>query len=119
MNYSYIDITKTSKNFRDVASDLLHSNTKSFNTYINYFRSFCDDNPIIQDIIKPIKECNFNSKEWYNNAIEQRSSFIGSGDITLPTDKISALKVIYDLLWSANALDTLLSLGHATMFAKK
>ncbi|WP_025727756.1 hypothetical protein [Heyndrickxia ginsengihumi] len=119
MNYSYEKITKISREFRDLAGDLLRSDIDTFQTNINFFRAFCDEEEILIEILKPIKEREYDTNQWYENALNQNSSFIGSGDATLPQNKLDALKVIYDMLWSENALNTLLNFGHATMFAQK
>lgn len=118
MNYSYEELNRISTDFRDLAGDLLRADTDNFNSAINFFKSFCNENEIIQEILKPIKERNFDSQEWYETSIQQRSSMVGSGDATLPHNKLDALRAIYDMLWNENALNILLDFGHSTMFKK-
>ena len=118
MMKSYEELNRISRNFRDVATDLMRSDYNTFNTAINFFRSYCNDEPVIQEILAPVIERPFDSTEWFNQAIESEQSIVGSGDATLPTNKLDALKTIYDLLWDENAQHKLISLGHATMFKR-
>lgn len=119
MNSTYQKYTKISREFRDISGDLLRSDYNTFETSINFFKSFCNENEVIQEILQPILNNPFNSQEWYDNAINSQSSMVGSGDATLPLNKIDALKAIYDMLWSDNALNTLMNFGHSTMFTSK
>lgn len=115
---SYEELNRISRNFRDVAGDLMRSDTDSFDTAINFFRSFCDDESVIQDILAPIKERTFDSWSWYNQALDSDQGMVGSGNATLPNNKLDALKAIYDILWNEEAGNVLLNFGHATMFKR-
>lgn len=119
MNLNYDEITKTSREFRDVAGDLLRSGYNGFNSALNFFKSFCEESKVIQEILTPIIEREFDTYEWYQNAISSQSSFRGSGNATLPNNRLDAYKVAYDLLWDENALGALLNFGHSTMFKEK
>ncbi|OCA87332.1 hypothetical protein [Pseudobacillus wudalianchiensis] len=119
MSQSYQELTKISREFKDLSGDLLRSTTSTFDSSLNFLKSFCEENEVIQEILKPIVENEYDTNQWFEKAVNQRSSMVGSGDATLPNKKIDALKVIYDLLWSTNPQDTLIHFGHATMFTKK
>jgi hypothetical protein len=68
--------------------------------------------------LTPIKENQFDTNNWFEEATEQRSSMVGSGDGTLPSNKLDALTAIYTLLWKPDALNWLLGYGHSVMFSK-
>lgn len=119
MTYSYQELTKITREFRDLAADLLNSNEATFDTSVNYFRDFCDEQPIIQSILKPIIENDFDTTAWYNNAVNNRSSMVGSGNPTLPHKQIDALKAIYDILWHENAKNLCIDFIFNTMFTRK
>lgn len=116
MNYAYQELMKITREFRDLSTDLLNSNTNTLSSALNFFKTFCEENAIIADILIPIEENPFASDEWFNNAIKQQSSMAGSGDATLPTKKIEALKIVYDILWSDDAQGEMQSLIFSTMY---
>jgi hypothetical protein len=117
MDYDYKEIYKTAREFRDLSSDLLRSTYDEFDTNISHFKSFCDSNQIIQDILAPIKKRNFDVEEWYNNAVKLRG-LMGSGSAKLPDNKLDTLKCVYELLWSEKPKGLLINFGHATMFER-
>ncbi|WP_338749868.1 hypothetical protein [Bacillus sp. FJAT-52991] len=118
MNKSYQELTKISREFRDLAGDLLRADTNTFDTALNFFKSFCEETKIIQTILTPILESEFDTQTWFDNAVNQQYSMAGSGDATLPTKKVDALKVVYDMLWSEDAQNTFLDFGFNTMYTK-
>lgn len=116
--YSYTELAQTTREFQDLAGDLMKSNTDTFQSSLNFFRSFCEKNEIIQQILSPIKENQFDTPTWFNEATKERSSMVGSADGTLPKNQLDALTAIYDLLWDDRAGHLLLSYGHSTMFSR-
>ncbi|MGE7546066.1 hypothetical protein [Sporosarcina newyorkensis] len=119
MQNNFQETAKTAREFRDLSSDLLSSNYTTFDTALNFFKSFCDQNQIIQEILDPILSNQYKTDDWFNNAVKNRSSMAGSGDPTLPTKQIDSLKVIYDILWDTQAKQTIINLIFNTMFTKK
>lgn len=118
MQYTYQEITKISREFRDLATDLLNSNESTFDTSLNYFKAFCDEQSVIQTILQPIIENQFDTQTWYKNATENQSSMVGSGDPTLPLKQIDALRAIYDILWDKNAKNLCIEFIYNTMLVK-
>jgi hypothetical protein len=118
MTLAYVELNKISRDFRDLSGDLVRSNYNNFKTALNFFKSFCDECQVIHDILQPVLTRDFDTDEWFQNVIESRGSFVGSGNGTLPNNKLDALKVIYDLLWDEKALGKLMSYGQNTMFNK-
>jgi hypothetical protein len=106
---TYEELLKVSREFRDFASDLLTSDRTTFQSALNFFKSFCDSNKIINEILKEIKDNDTNTAEWYNKAVD-------SGNGTLPQNRLDAMTVIYDLLWEEGAYNRLLNIGHAVMY---
>lgn len=119
MTYTYQEITKVTREFRDLANDLLNSNHSTFDTTLNFFRDYCNETELIQEILLPVINNQYDTDAWYSNAIENQSSMVGSGDPTLPTKQIDALKVIYDILWSAEAKNRVINFIYNTMFTKR
>ncbi|MCK8824688.1 hypothetical protein [Fuchsiella alkaliacetigena] len=116
--HSYEEVQKTTTEFRDKAADFLDTDYDNFQTDLNFLKSYCDNNPIIQEILKPIRKNGFDFDSWYEKATKERG-MVGSADGTLPKKELDAYTVIYIMLWAENAKDLILNYGHSSMYCKK
>lgn len=113
------NLLTTNRLFKQYAGDFLESTRQTYTNNLNQFKNFCDNSPIIAEILQPIKETDYDTSEWFNRVTVQQSSMVGSGNFALPIGTFEPLKVIYDLLWDENSYDRCISLIFATMFTEK
>lgn len=113
------NLNTTNRLFKQYAGDFLESTRQTYTNNLNQFKNFCDNNKIIADILKPIKETVYDTEKWFNKVTTQQSSMVGSGNFVLPIDKYESLKVIYDLLWNEDSYNLCITLIYSTMFTKK
>lgn len=106
------------RDFTSIAGDLLNSDDNTFDSNLNQFKAICSNETILE-ILNPVLHTEFDTQEWFKDAVEQRSSFAGSGKLILPVNKLEKLKLIYDLLWDDNPSQTAIALIFYTMATKK
>lgn len=118
MTNNYQELTAVAREFKDISTDLLNSNYKTFNSHLNFFKTICNESGIIQEILNPIVNNNYNVQNWYQQATNS-IGMVGSGDPTLPVRKIDALTVIYHMLWNENAQKLIENFTIQTMYSKQ
>ena len=90
------EILKVFHKFEDYSNDLLNSDHVTFETRLDIFIDFCENDKIMSFITNQLKGYDFTL--WMDEFRKSGGSMAGSADFKLPTDENDRLSLLYQIL---------------------
>ena len=94
-------ILKAFKKFDDYSDDLLNSDYATFETRLNIFIDFCENDKVMSFITNQLKGYDFTL--WFDEFRKSGGSMAGSADFKLPLDENDRLSLLYQILLKINS----------------
>ncbi|MFA5125383.1 MAG: hypothetical protein WC462_00065 [archaeon] len=91
------------RKFKDYSTDVLGSNSATFDTRLKIFIDHCENDPIMAVISSQLKKIESGFDTWWEKALQSRGSFIGSATFDLPTDENLRDSLLYDICSRLNS----------------
>jgi len=87
------------RRFYDIQSDLMGSKFHDLENNLNAFVEFCEKDPVISEITKPLRENKaVNVQAWYDEIFKTGGSMVGSKRYKLPTDTFQQASILYQFV---------------------
>jgi len=95
------EILRSFQKFNDYSSDLLTSNSSTFDTRLAIFIDFCEKDKVMGFITTQLKGYDF--AKWKQEFDQSGGSMAGSADFKLPVDEDERLSLLYQMLLKTNS----------------
>jgi predicted nucleotide-binding protein len=94
-----VQLRTAKRRFYDIQSDVMNSKFHNFVNNLNAFVEFCETEPVMKEITKPLGENKtVNIKEWYDGIFKTGGSMVGSKRYVLPTNPFQQASILYQFV---------------------